>query len=125
MSDQNEQDPGLAPEQVARALDEALAAVAAAGTLDELKAARIAHDGDRSPLSLASAGIGTLPAQARAEAGRRVGAARARLREALRERQVQPEAERDRQVLVTDAVDGTLPGERTPPGARTPVTLPG
>ena len=43
----------LAPDEVARVLDEALAAVAAAGTLDELKAARIAHEGDRAPLSLA------------------------------------------------------------------------
>jgi phenylalanyl-tRNA synthetase alpha chain len=112
----------LAPDEVARVLDEALAAVAAAGTLDELKAARIAHEGDRAPLSLASAEIGALPPQARAEAGRRVGAARGRLREALRERQVQLAAERDRQVLVTEAVDVTLPWDRVPPGARHPVT---
>ena len=112
----------LAPDEVARVLDEALAAVAAAGTLDELKAARIAHEGDRAPLSLASAEIGALPPEARAEAGRRVGAARGRLREALRERQVQLEAERDRQVLVTEAVDVTLPWDQVPPGARHPVT---
>src|SRR5690606_342956 len=36
------------------ATDEALAAVAAAGTLDELKAVRLAHAGDRSPLALAN-----------------------------------------------------------------------
>ena len=112
----------LAPGEVTRVLDEALAAVAAAGTLDELKTARIAHDGDRAPLSLASAEIGALPPEARAEAGRRIGAARGRLREALRERQVQLEAERDRQVLVTEAVDVTLPWDRVPPGARHPVT---
>ena len=58
---ENDQPIPLAPEQVARALDQALAAVAAARTLDELKAARIANDGDRSPLALASAGIGALP----------------------------------------------------------------
>src|SRR5579875_1374307 len=108
---------GTAPDEVARALEEALAAVAAAGTLDELKAARIAHDGDRAPLALASARIGALPAAERADAGRRVGAARARLREA------RLEAERDRQVLVTEAVDVTLPAGRTPPGARHPVTM--
>jgi phenylalanyl-tRNA synthetase alpha chain len=113
----------LAPEEVARALDEALAAVAAAATLDELKAARIAHDGDRSPLALASAAIGTLPREDRAEAGRRVGAARAQLREAISLRQAELEAERDRQVLVTEAVDVTLPGGRIPPGARHPVTM--
>jgi phenylalanyl-tRNA synthetase alpha chain len=116
-------DDKLSPEEVARVLDEGLAAVAAAATLDQLKAARIAHDGDRAPLSLASAEIGSLPPQARAEAGRRVGAARARLREALRDRQAQLEAERDRQVLITEAVDVTLPWDRTPPGARHPVTM--
>ena len=112
----------LAPDEVARVLDEALAAVAAAGTLDELKAARIAHEGDRAPLSLASAEIGALPPEARAESGRRVGAARSQLRAALRERQAQLEAERDRQVLVTEAVDVTLPWDQAPPGARHPVT---
>jgi len=113
----------LAPQDVARALDQALAAVAAARTLDELKAARIAHDGDRSPLALANAAIATLPRQDRAEAGRRVGAARGQVREAISRRQAELEAERDRQVLITEAVDVTLPGGRVPPGARHPVTM--
>jgi phenylalanyl-tRNA synthetase alpha chain len=120
---ENEQPAPLAPEEVARALDRALGAVAAAGTLDELKAARIAHDGDRSALALGSAAIGALPREARAEAGQRVGAARSRLRDALRLRQAQLEAERDRQVLITEAVDVSLPGGRVPPGARHPVTM--
>jgi phenylalanyl-tRNA synthetase alpha chain len=111
------------PEQVARALDDGLAAVAAAGTLDELKAARIAHDGDRAPLALASAQIGALPREDRAEAGRRVGAARSQLREAISQRQAVLEAERDQQVLITEAVDVTLPARRIPLGARHPVTM--
>jgi phenylalanyl-tRNA synthetase alpha chain len=120
---ENDQPAPLAPEDLARALDAALAAVAAAGTLDELKMARLAHDGDRSPLALASAGIGALPPQARAEAGRRVGAARTQVREAIKQRQAQLEAQRDQQVLITEAVDVTLPGGRVPPGARHPVTM--
>src|SRR5260370_16513127 len=76
---ENDQPVPLAPEQVARAVDEALAAVAAARTLDELKAARLAHDGDRSRLAPASAGSGALPPQDRAPAGRR-GAAPPRQR---------------------------------------------
>ena len=120
---ENDQPVPLAPDDVARALDEALAAIAAAETLDELKAARLAHDGDRSPLALASAGIGALPPGARAEVGRRVGAARGQVREAIRQRQAQLEAERDRQVLITEAVDVTLPGGRVLPGARHPVTM--
>jgi len=108
--------------EVAAALDQALAAIGAASSLDELKAARIAHDGDRSPLASASAEIGTLPGSERAEAGRRVGAARARLRDAIATRQAELEAERDRQVLITEAVDVTLPGHLAR-GARHPVTL--
>ena len=122
MSAENENDQPVTPGPE-RVRDEALAAVAAAKTLDELKAARLAHDGDRSPLALASAGIGALPAQARAEAGRRVGAARAQVREAIKQRQAQLEAERDREVLITEAVDVSLPGGRVPPGARHPVTM--
>ena len=111
------------PEEVAQALDDGLAAVAAAETLDELKAARIAHDGDRAPLALANGKIGALRREDRAEAGRRVGAARSQLREAIRQRQAVLEAERDLQVLSTEAVDVTLPGGRVPPGARHPVTM--
>ncbi|HXZ72754.1 MAG TPA: phenylalanine--tRNA ligase subunit alpha, partial [Streptosporangiaceae bacterium] len=81
-----------------------------------------AYDGDRAPLALASGKIGALPREDRAEAGRRVGAARGQLREAIRQRQAVLEAERDRQVLITEAADVTLPDGRLPPGARHPVT---
>jgi phenylalanyl-tRNA synthetase alpha chain len=113
----------LSPAEVDRALADALAAIGAAATLDELKEARLAHDGDRAPLRLARAEIGALPPEAKAEAGRRVGAAMARVREAIGERQRQLERDRDEQVLVTERVDVTLPFDRTPPGARHPVTM--
>ena len=64
----------LHPEALERGGDEALAAIAAAADLDELKAARLAHTGDRSPLALANREIGALPPAAKAEAGKRVGA---------------------------------------------------
>ncbi len=113
----------LSAGQVQRALSAALAAIDSAKTLDELKEARLAHGGDKAPLSLARAEIGALPPAARAEAGRRVGAATARVRDALSARQAQLEKERDDSVLVTEKVDVTLPFDRTPPGARHPVTL--
>jgi phenylalanyl-tRNA synthetase alpha chain len=113
----------LTADEVERAVAEALAAIVGAKTLDELKEARLAHAGDKAPLSLARAEIGALPPQARADAGRRVGAAIARVANAVRERQEQLERERDEQVLVTEKVDVTLPYERRPPGARHPVTM--
>jgi phenylalanyl-tRNA synthetase alpha chain len=108
--------------EVAAALEQALAAVQGASSLDELKAARIASEGDKSALASASAEIGRLPGDQRAEAGRRVGAARSQLRDAIAARQAELEAERDRQVLITEAVDVTLPG-RMSRGARHPVTM--
>ena len=57
--------------------------------LDELKAVRLAHAGDRSPIAEANAEIGALPPAARAEAGRRVGAARAAINAAVASRQAE------------------------------------
>jgi len=112
----------LSPDEVQRMVDAALAAVAAAADLDELKAARLAHAGDRAPITLANAEIGALPPAARAEAGKRVGAARSAVRSALAARQDELETERDARVLVEETADVTLPWDRLPAGARHPVT---
>ena len=112
----------LRPEEVERARDEALSAIAAAADLDELKQVRLAHAGDRSPLALANREIGALPPAARAEAGKRVGAARGAVAKALKERQAELEEERDQRVLVEETVDVTLPWDRAPRGARHPLT---
>ncbi len=112
----------LSAAEVQRMTDEALAAIAVARDLDELKEARRAHAGDRSPVALARAEIGALPPEARAQAGQRVGAARAAIGQALAARQAELEADRDRRVLVEETVDVTLPWDRQPGGARHPVT---
>jgi phenylalanyl-tRNA synthetase alpha chain len=113
----------LTAEEVERATTAALTAISSARTLDELKEVRIAHAGDRAALSAARAEIGALPPQARADAGRRVGAAVASVKNALGDRQDQLERERDEQVLITERVDVTLPYDRAPRGARHPVTM--
>jgi phenylalanyl-tRNA synthetase alpha chain len=113
----------LSAESVARAAADALQAVTAAKNLDELREVKIAHAGDKAPLSLARSEIGALPPQARADAGRRVGTAVNQVKQALAERQEQLERERDEQVLVTERVDVTLPYDRTPAGARHPVSM--
>ncbi|MFE3250012.1 phenylalanine--tRNA ligase subunit alpha [Streptomyces sp. NPDC059209] len=112
----------LKPEEIERMRDEALAAFAAAGDLDALAHAKTAHAGGTSPLSLANREIGALPPQAKAEAGKRVGQARGAVNKALAARQTELEAERDTRVLVEEAVDVTLPYDRTPAGARHPLT---
>lgn len=112
----------LKPEEIERMRDEALAAFAAAGDLDALAQAKIAHTGGTSPLALANREIGALPPHAKAEAGKRVGQARGRVNQALKTRQEELEAERDARVLVEEAVDVTLPHDRIPAGARHPLT---
>ena len=112
----------LHPDEVARMRDQALAAVGGAGDLAALKEVRLAHAGDRSPLALANREIGALPPQARKEAGQRVGAARREVADAVTARQAVLESQRDERVLVEEAVDVTLPWDRTPRGARHPLT---
>jgi len=112
----------LAPDAVARNVTDALAAIAAASDLDALKAARLAHDGDRSPLALANREIGALSSAVCKAAGQRVGAARGEVRAALEARAIELAAERDARVLLDEAVDVTLPSDRRVDGARHPLT---
>ncbi len=112
----------LQPEEVERAQDVALAAIAAAADLEELTRVRIEHTGDRSPLALANREIGALPPQARKEAGQRVGRARGVVQQALAERRTALEAEAEERMLAEETVDVTLPTQRVPAGARHPLT---
>jgi phenylalanyl-tRNA synthetase alpha chain len=105
------------------AVESALADVAAARDLDELKAVRTAHTGDKSPLALANRAIGALPGPDKAASGKNVGPRRARVAQAIAARQAELEAERDARVLQTEAVDVTLPAGRRPAGARHPIEL--
>ncbi|MBU6348273.1 MAG: phenylalanine--tRNA ligase subunit alpha, partial [Actinomycetales bacterium] len=72
----------MAPEYLEEQVAAALTAINSAKNLAELKEARIAHSGDRSPLSLANREIGALPPAAKAEAGKRMGQARATVNQA-------------------------------------------
>ena len=104
----------LDPAQIDAAVEQALAAVAAAGSLEELKAVRPAHRASAAPLALANREIGALPPSAKAEAGKRVGQARGRVAQAFAARQAELEAERDERMLVEERVDVTLPGAASP-----------
>jgi len=112
----------LKEDEVDAMREAALAAIAAAADLEELKRARIEHTGERSPLALANREIGALPPQARKEAGMRVGKARGAVNQALAARQAQLEAEHEERMLVEETVDVTLPWDREPRGARHPIT---
>jgi phenylalanyl-tRNA synthetase alpha chain len=118
------------PKQVAALSPDALAAgVAAARTafeqarnLDDLHGAQSAHLGDRSPLALANREIAALPPAAKADAGKRINAARSEVRQVYAERLALLQTERDARVLVEESVDVTLPWDRRLEAARHPLT---
>ncbi|MAT60492.1 MAG: phenylalanine--tRNA ligase subunit alpha [Micrococcales bacterium] len=112
----------LSEESVAAAVVAAEEAFASANDLDELKAARLDHAGDRSPLALANREIGALPPSAKAEAGKRVGQARQQVKQSLAARQAILEIARDERVLAEESVDVTKPFDRDPIGGRHPLS---
>ena len=113
----------LSAESVAQALEEAFAAFNSATDLEELKVARLAHAGDRSPIALANREIGALPPAAKAEAGARIGKARQAINEALKARENQLLEERESRILAEEKVDLTLGAQRQPSGARHPLSM--
>ncbi|GAA2873561.1 phenylalanine--tRNA ligase subunit alpha [Pseudonocardia halophobica] len=104
------------------AVKAAVEAFDAAGDLDALAAAKPAHLGDKAPVLLARRSLGSLPGPERADAGKRVNAARQEVQAAFDARREVLLAERDARVLAEESVDVTLPWDRRPRGARHPIT---
>jgi phenylalanyl-tRNA synthetase alpha chain len=112
----------LHPDALKAAVAAAERAFADASDLAELAAVRPAHLGDRAPILLARRELGSLPGPERADAGKRVNAARQQAQEAFDARRAVLVEERDARVLAEEAVDVTLPWDRVPRGARHPIT---
>ena len=104
------------------AVQAALAAFAAATNLDELKTARLAHTGEKSPLSLANREIGRLDKSEKAVAGKLMGASRGRVNKALAARTAVLEEEDAARILVEETVDVTAAPRRRRAGARHPLS---
>ncbi|MBY0441855.1 MAG: phenylalanine--tRNA ligase subunit alpha [Mycobacteriaceae bacterium] len=117
-----EQRVDLSDESLTEATTAARQAFALAADLDALARAKTEYLGDRSPLALARQALASLPKADRADAGRRVNAARADAQHSYDERLTVLRAERDAAVLVAERIDVTLPSTRQPVGARHPIT---
>jgi phenylalanyl-tRNA synthetase alpha chain len=113
----------LSPEALTKAVNAARQAIAHAGDLDALARVKTEHLGDRSPLALARQALGTVQKDERADAGKRVNAARSEAQRSYDERLAVLRAERDAAVLVAEGIDVTLPSTRLPTGARHPITI--
>ena len=107
---------------VTAAVEHAVAAIGAASSLEELKAVRLAHAGEKSPLSLANREIGRLAKDQKAAAGKILGSSRGRVNQALAARTAELEAENDARILVEETVDVTAAPRRRRAGARHPLS---
>ena len=109
--------------EVDRIKSEAIAAITAASSLDQLREVKIAHVGDRSPIARLNQGLGQLPVEDRAAMGKVIGTARANINQAFDDQEKLLTAERDSKVLIEERVDVTLPTNRNPRGALHPLTI--
>jgi phenylalanyl-tRNA synthetase alpha chain len=113
----------LHAEEIERMQAEALDGFATAQDLAALADAKLKHLGDRSPVALANREIGSLPPQARKEAGQRIGAARKAISEAYGTKLAELEALSEQRMLAEERVDVTLPWHTPRLGARHPLSL--
>ena len=111
------------PGEVEAAVAAALAGIAEAADLDELKLVRLAHTGDKSPLALANRAIGKLDKSAE---GCRRPADRPGPRPGQQSRSPLARSSWLRNATpgcsAQERVDVTLPFDRRPPGARHPIS---
>ena len=95
----------------------------AATTLDSLKEARLAHLGDKSPIALASRGLGSLPTDQKASVGKIIGEGKAAISALLEISTAKLEYEQNERVLRDEVVDITLPVSRAHKGGLHPITI--
>ena len=124
MSDAPENQPvEITPEAVESAIDEALRAFEASATSADLKIARNAHTAEGSALARLNAQLRHVPNDKKAEFGKLVGQARARVTQAYGAREeALAEAETTAR-LEAERVDITALPQRARAGARHPLTL--
>ena len=113
----------ISEDAVAAAVDEALAAVAAADSLAALKTARSVHAGEASPLARLNARLRDVPPEQKAVAGKLVGQARGRVNQAFGAREAELFELENARRLEAERVDVTAVPLRWRPGARHPLTL--
>ena len=101
---------------------EAEAAIAAAGTLDELDDVRVRFLGRQGRITLESRAIGTLAPERRPEAGRRLNEGKRLIGNALEARKAALSVDELRSKLVSERLDVTLPGRGRSSGGLHPVT---
>jgi phenylalanyl-tRNA synthetase alpha chain len=113
----------ITPDNVALAISEALQAFSGASSVEDLKAAKTAHVGDKSSLALMNATLRDLPNEDKAAAGKLMGESKATVNEALEARESELVAASEHDALAAETLDLSGLGESSSLGARHPLTM--
>ena len=113
----------ISPQQLADVVAEAISAIGAATTGDELKQVRTKFVADGSPISLINATLRDVPADEKAEAGKIVGQARGEINQAFAAREAEILQAEEHARLLAESVDVTAVASRRRVGARHPLNL--
>ncbi|WP_166996180.1 phenylalanine--tRNA ligase subunit alpha [Paramicrobacterium fandaimingii] len=113
----------ITEEAVASAVTVALAAIESAETSADLKIVRSEHTGEASTLATLNAELRNVPKESKAELGKLVGQARARVHAQFATRQEEITVVEKAAQLKAEAVDVTALASRYTPGSRHPLTM--
>lgn len=113
----------ITPENVEVAVRHALDAFSGATSLEQLKAAKTAHLGEKSALSVMNATLRDLPPELKASSGKLMGESKTRVAVALAAAEVEVAAREERDALQQEALDMTGLGGRALVGARHPLSV--
>jgi phenylalanyl-tRNA synthetase alpha chain len=109
--------------EVSAVVEQALAEIEKTQSLGELKKMKGQILGDGSKLAALSQALGKLPAEQKAEAGKLVGAARARVTEAFGQKELELDSVEEQRLLESEARDLTAAAIPARIGARHPLSL--
>jgi phenylalanyl-tRNA synthetase alpha chain len=109
--------------RITEAVEEALAAVAAARTTDDLQRARTGALGRKAAMSEMRSGMGALSPDERKDIGLALNDARERIESAIAARESELASAERAAALAADRVDVTLPGRGVRPGHPHPISL--
>ena len=113
----------LSKDQIELDLADGLKQISQTTDLEQLKSVKISVVGDKSALARANQSLGTLAAEQRAEFGKILGAARAKINEAYENKLAELELARDNKILATERVDVTVSMKQNLIGGLHPLTL--
>lgn len=113
----------ITEQEVSQAVAAAVSEISKAASIAELKKAKSSILGDGSALARLSAKLGKVAPDQKAEAGKLVGAARAKVNESFEAKELELSAIEEAKLLAAESLDVTALPEIARNGARHPLTL--